>query len=257
MNTRRSIALLLFGVAALAACEKNAVQEISAPLAGEARVKFFNFGVNAPGVNFYAGDRKMTAIGSSSGEESTIGTEYGGVGSGGYYAAIEPGEYELTARIGAETDKDLPISSVTATLSSEMAYSLYQSGFYDPPTKTVDAFIVEDPFPAEIDHAVALVRFVNAISNSNPMTLYVTSTTTDDEIPIGDAVAYTEAGAFTAVPDGVYDLSTRNTGADADVITRTGVSFSAGRVYTIGARGDIMAEPAASEAPFLDNTENR
>ena len=36
---------------ALAGCEKNAVQDITGSLPG-ARIKFFNFGVNAPQVNF-------------------------------------------------------------------------------------------------------------------------------------------------------------------------------------------------------------
>src|SRR2546430_12412367 len=38
-------------------------------------------------------------------------------------------------------------------------------------TKLVDAFIVEDPVPVQLNYAVAYVRFVNAISNANPMTL--------------------------------------------------------------------------------------
>ena len=73
------------------------------------------------------------------------------------------------------------------------------------------------------------------------------------------AVAYKGAGAFTAVPSGVYDLSTRVTGAAADAFARAGVSFSGGRVYTIGARGDITVDPtgAATNRPFLDNTSNR
>jgi len=52
MNTFRSIAVLLCA-ASLAACEKNAVQDITGTLPS-AKVRFFNFGVGAPGVNFYA-----------------------------------------------------------------------------------------------------------------------------------------------------------------------------------------------------------
>jgi hypothetical protein len=47
-----AIAGTLLTAAALAACDKNTVQELPfEPLLG-ARIKFFNFGVNAPGVNF-------------------------------------------------------------------------------------------------------------------------------------------------------------------------------------------------------------
>lgn len=257
MNTPRFVSLLLCA-AALAACEKNAVQDITAPLAGEARVKFFNFGVDAPGVNFYADDRKITAINSNADTVATAGTAYGGVGSGGLYSAIAPGQYMLNGRIAAATDRDLAISNLAATLAGGTSYSFYQSGFYDAATKTVDAFIVDDSFVAEIDYSVAYVRFVNAISNSDPMTLYATISTTGDEIAVGGAVAYKEAGPFTALPGGVYDLATRSTGSAADVITRTAVSFSPGRVYTIGARGDITAESDTEAGwPFLDNTADR
>ncbi len=65
MNRYRSLALLLWA-AVCSACDKNAVQDITGPLAS-ARIKFFHFGVNAPGVNFYANDTKMTAITSATG----------------------------------------------------------------------------------------------------------------------------------------------------------------------------------------------
>lgn len=264
---------MLLCAAALSACEKNAVQDITAPFTDGARIKFFNFGVNAPGVNFYANDAKVTAINfaacavltdenreqcTTSGAESTNGTNYGGVGSGGYYSTIAPGQYALTGRIAAATDKDRAISSLTATLADGKAYSFYQSGFYNSTTKTVDAFIVEDPFIANFDYSVAYVRFVNAISNSNPMTLYAKNSTTGDEVAVGGEVAYKAAGAFTALPGGVYDLNTRYTGSATNVMSRTGVSFSAGRIYTIGARGDMtVTSTTATNRPFVDNTANR
>lgn len=256
MNWYRSLAVLLCA-AALSSCDKNAVQEITGPLPAS-RIKFFNFGVGAPGVNFYANDTKMTAISSATSTESTLGTAYGGVGSGGLYAGIAPGQYTFTGRIAAATDKDLPISTVAATIESGKHYSFYQSGIYSTATKTVDAFIVEDAFPAEMDFSVAYVRFVHAISNANPMTLYATNTVTGTQTAVGAAVPYKSGGAFTALPNGVYNLTTRYTGSSTNVITRTGVSFSAGRVYTIAARGDItVTSTTAVNRPFLDNTLNR
>lgn len=252
----RAFALLLCA-AALSSCEENAVQEIAGP-APSARVRFFNFGVSAPSVNFYANDTKVTAINSTSGNESTLGVAYGQVGSGGLYTGIAPGQYTFTGRISATTDKDLPISSVTTTLEDGKLYSFYQSGFYSSATKTVDAFIVEDPFVQEIDWSVAYVRFVNAISNAQPMALYVTHQTTDVETAIGSEVAYKGASAFVAIPNGVYDLATRYADSTSNAITRTGVSFSAGRVYTIGALGNItVTDPEAATRARLDNTANR
>ena len=256
MNSYRSLAVLLCA-AVLSACDKNAVQDITGPLAG-ARIKFFNFGVNAPGVNFYANETKMTAISSATGIESTTGTIYGGVGSGGYYSAIAPGQYTVAGKIAATIDKDLGISKLTATIADGKYYSFYQSGFYDATAKTVDGFLVEDPFVTAIDYTVAYVRFVHAMSNANPMTLYAKSTVTGTEVAVGTVVAYKGAGAFIALPGDVYDLSTRYAGSATNAIVRTAVSFSAGKVYTIGARGDItVTSTTATNRPFLDNTANR
>ena len=256
MNRYGSVAALL-GAALLASCDKNTVQDITGPFPS-ARIKFFNFGVNAPGVNFYANETKMTAILSGTGTESTNGVTYGGVGAGGAYSDIAPGSYTLTGRIAAATDKDLPIATVSTTIADGKFYSFYMSGFYDATAKTVDGFVVADPVAVPTDYAVATVRFVHAIANANPMTLYAKNTTTGVEVAVGAEVAYKAAGAFTALPAGVYDLNTRYTGSGTNVITRTAVSFSGGRVYTIGARGDItVISTSATNRPILDNTANR
>lgn len=253
MTTLKSI-LVLLGVAALAsACDKNAVQDITAPSPGEARVKFFNFGVSSPGVNFYANAQKMTAITSATGVESTTGVNYGAAGSGGLYMAIQPGPYTLAGKIAAATDKDLAISGVTVTLDAGKYYSFYQSGKYDAATKKVDAFVVEDPLPAQFDYATAYVRFVHAVFNANAMTLYAKNTTTLAEVAVGSAAAYKAAGAFVAVPAGVYDLGARYAGSTTNALSRAAVSFEARRVYTITARGDITT----SSTLLLDNTTNR
>lgn len=258
MNRLRSVAVLLCA-ATFAACdyEKNAVQDITGPLASS-KIKFFNFGLNAPAVNFYANDTKMTAIFTALGTESTLGVGYGGVGAGGLYSGIEAGQYTLAGRISAATDKDLAISNLSATLGAGKAYSYYQSGPYNSSTKTVDAFIVEDAFSAEIDWSTAYVRFVHAIYNANPMTLYAVNRETGQEIAIGGPVAYKAGGAFVPVPNAVYDLRTRYAGATTSAIVRTNEGFLAGKVYTITARGDITITSAtALNRPFLDNTANR
>jgi len=188
MNTHRSIAALLCA-GVLASCdafEKTAVQQIAGPVPAGARIKFFHFGVNAPGVNFYANTTKMTAISSATGIESTTGVVYGGVGSGGFYTAIVPGTYTLSGKIAATIDKDLAISpAASVVIADGKYYSYYLSGFYNTTAKTVDAFYVEDAFGATMDYTVAYVRFVHAISNGNPMTLYARNTTTLVEVAVG------------------------------------------------------------------------
>ncbi len=252
-----SMMTVLLCAATLTGCEKNAVQQITGTLP-TARVKFFNFGVGAPGVNFYANDVKMTAIVSATGAESVLGVAYGSAGGGGFYSALDPSSYALRGRIAAATDKDLTVATVTTTLADGKAYSFYMSGPYDAAAKSVDAFVVEDNFPATIDFGQAYVRFVHTISNAQPMTLYAKNSTTAAEVPIGASVAYKGAGAFVPVPGGVYDLGARLADVATNAVTRTAVSFSAGRVYTISSRGDITVTSAtATNRPLLDNTANR
>jgi hypothetical protein len=261
MNRQNSLAVLLCAVS-MAACsyDKNTVQDITAPDPGS-RIRFFNFGVTAPAVNFYANGTKVTAVSSTTGAEATTGTAYGGVGLAGLYSALAPGQYTFTGKIAAATDKDLAISNVATSLVDGKYYSFYQSGIYDPATKTVDAFVVEDPLPPTIDYSVVYVRFVNAISNASPMTLYAKSTGTTVEVPVGAETAYKGAGAFTSLAPGSYDLSTRYAGLTTNALTRPGVAFVAGRVYTITARGDITVAPtttcASTNRTCLDNTANR
>ncbi len=258
MNRYRVLGTLAVA-AALSACGDEQQVTIADPVpATIARIKFFHFGVNAPGVDFYGNADKLTAISSATGVESTTGTIYGGVGSGGYYSLVAPGAFTLTGKIAATVDKNLTIATVIDTLEAGKAYSYYMSGFYNTTSKTVEAFVVEDPFAAAIDFTVAYVRFVHAISNAAPMTLYARNTTTLVEVPVGAQIAYKAAGAFTSVPASSYDLGARYAGVGTNAISRTAVSLVAGRVYTIGARGDItVVSTTAASRPILDQTANR
>src|SRR2546427_4369061 len=106
MNRYRLPALLL--VAALAACEKNTVQTLPFEPPQNTRIKFFNFGVNAPQVNFYADAIKMTAVQSGTGVEANTGVAYGGAGNGGVYLSIAAGAHALTGPVAAAKGKGLP-----------------------------------------------------------------------------------------------------------------------------------------------------
>lgn len=258
MTPTRILAAVLASLALAACGEKNQVQDITGPLPG-VRVKFFNFGINAPAVNFYAGTQKMTAISSTTGVESTNGVAYGSVGSGGFYGAVDPGTYDLTGKIAATVDKDLVIATVNATLAEGRAYSFYMTGFYNTVTKQSDAFIVEDSVPPAFDFANAYVRFVHASPNANPLQLIARAVAPATAVDtVGGVVAFRNAGTFDAVVPGTYNLALRYVGATTDAVTRTNVGFVGGRVYTIALRGDItVTSTTATNRPFLDNTANR
>jgi hypothetical protein len=256
-NTYRLCAVLVATIMA-AACGENPVQVLPTDSLESSRIKFFNFGVNAPGVNFYADDVKMTAILSATGSEATTGVTYGGVGNGGAYSSIAPGAYTMTGRIAATTDKDLPVGTISTTIADGKFYSLYLSGFYNTTAKTIDGFVLEDAYPSQVDYSVALVRMVHAIANANPLTLYAANTTTFDTVVVNTAVAYKSGGPFAALPPGIYNLFARYPDSTANKIVRTAVTLAGGRVYSVGARGDItIVSTTATNRPFLDNTTNR
>lgn len=267
-----------FALAALAclaaACGDKGPQSITEAAPG-AYVKFFNFGVNVPNVNFYANDAKITAVSSTSctplpappadstcrsrGAESTSGTAPGGAAAGGFYVGVASGAYTFTGRITAATDNGVAVATVPLTVADGKSYSLYLSGVYNTATKQVEAFVVEDPIPAAVSSDTTYFRFVNAIPNAGPLVLYFKSQLSGVEVQASAPTAYKAAGNFVAVPGGgLADLVVRNAGATAAAISRTGVSFAPGRVYTITARGDITVTSSTSaNRPQIDQTANR
>jgi hypothetical protein len=261
--------MLLAAVTATSACEKNAVLDLDREDMQGGNVKFFNFSVGSPSVNFYVNDAKVTAVSAtgcailddtnrqeclSTGREATTGVAYGGAGNGGsgWYSDVPTGAVTISGRISATVDKNLPISNLATTVETGRFYSYYLSGAYDAVAKQSDSFIVEDVLPTQ-DFAVAHVRFVNASANSEPMTLYLTNTTTNEVTPVGDLVAYKGASTWVAIPEGVnHTLATRTAGGTT-VFTRAALAFSAGRAYTITARGTV----GTASTMALDNTANR
>ncbi len=267
--TRIRLAAAAVSAAALAACGTAGPQDILGTLP-TARIKFFNFGVNAPGVNFYANSSKITAVSSSActpptdttclsrGIESTTGTASGAAAAGGFYTGITPGQYTFSGRIAATTDNGVAIASVPTTVADGKSYSMYVSGIYNATSKSTDAFIVEDAYPQKVAPDTAYIRFVNAISNAGPLTLFLRDPATTREVQASAATAYMSAGGFLPIPGGgIADLLVRTTGSSTNAITRTGLSFAPGRVYTITARGDITVTSTTSASrPQLDNTAN-
>jgi hypothetical protein len=260
-------AAALLGMLVLAACDKNTVQTIDGPLAGS-YVKFFNFGVNAPAVNYYSDNVKITAINNTTcqtaqpdpkclttGIESATGISYGNVGNAGLYSAIAPGSHTFAGKSVAPADSGAFVTTVTSSIAQGQYYSLYTSGIYNSTTKSVESFVVQDSFPA-IDFTRAYVRFVNAVSNSSPMILYAKDPTSGNEVAVSPAVAYKGASSFVALPPGTYDLNLRAPNSSTNLVTRTGVQFTVARSWTITVRGDMTASSGTNK-PALDNTANQ
>jgi hypothetical protein len=257
--TSRALSTALAAAVVLTACGSDAAQRIDAPATG-ANIKFYNFALNAPGVNFYANDTtKLTAVIPPSGVTvDTIGTKYASLGDAGLYSDVPSGSYAFSAKPASPSFNGASIGSVSTALGVGKYYSFYLSGFYDATARQADAFVVEDAFPTTIDFAVTNVRFVNASPNAQPLQLDVAEAGTTQVVATSPALAYKAASTFLTVPPAFYDLSAHYVGSTAKLFTRTGVSFTGGRVYTITARGDMtVTSTTATNRPFLDNTANR
>jgi hypothetical protein len=254
--------------ATVISCKKDKIQTIDAPIdvTQRAQIKYFNFGVGSPGVNFFANDVKVTGALSTVGSETTTGSASGTVYPQSGYSVISGGAYTFKGQIPstAATDPNLAIATVQATLENGKYYTLYTSGLYDAAQKRSDGFVVEDKLPA-FNSTVAYIRFVNAISNApQPMSLYVKSSTNTalPEALAASSVAYKSGSDFVALPIGSYELYARYPSATAtNVISRNGtsvVALAGGKVYTITSRGDItVTSTTAANRPQLDFSTNR
>jgi hypothetical protein len=259
MNRHRNLAALVLSAATLVACGDSGQTDITEP-APAAQIMFFNEGLGAPNVNFYADTAKLTAISSSSGTPSTLGTGYSQVAAGGYYVGINPGQYTLTAHTSDTTNTQ--IASVAQTVAAGKAYSYFLSGPYDATAKKVaDAWVVEDPIPATYDYSTGNVRFVNAIYNANggSVTLVNNDTTihpTPAPITLGAAVPYKSAGAFVPVPAGSYTVTV--TGLAPTGSVAGAIAVGAGHYYSLIARGDMtVTSSKAATFPKVDVQINR
>lgn len=264
----------LAALAVLGACEENAVQDITGPAEG-ARIRFFNFALNAPQVHFFSGDQKITASSSTScqsaknppvsatdslchltGIESAAGIAYGGASGGGSYTGVEPGQHALNARIAGGADKGLTIASASATIADGKTYSYFVSGLYNTATKSADAFVLEDDLPAAFDWTSTYVRFVNASHNAPAITLRLTDIETNQTIEVGSQVAYKSGSGFVKIPPAGYSAVLRL--PDRDIVVANALGFQEGRAYTVSLRGDItVTSTTAATRPMLEVWLNR
>jgi hypothetical protein len=257
---RHPLVAALCGIALLSACDKNAVQDISAPIDDGAFVRFHNLSVGSPSVNFYAGTQKVTAVNSSScspppttpnplctttGVESTTGVAYGSSANAGNYAMIAPGTYDLTGRISATTDNGLTVATLNAPIEKGKFYSYFMSGIYNTTTKKTDAFMIEDKLPTSFDYSKSYVRFVNASVNAPTLSATTKLQTGTEVVTIASNVAYKSASEIITIAPGLTDITVTLTGRAPVVIT--GQNFLGGHVYTIALRGDNTATVTANQ----------
>lgn len=243
-------------------CKDQAVLNINEPIVG-ARVKLYNFGINAPTVNFYSNDTKISAVLSATGVESINGISFGNVYPTIGYALSPEGQRlfkAITPSTITTTTPNLTIAAVSAEVTNDKFYSVFVGGIYNATDKKADMFVVEDDFPKGLDTATTYIRLVNPGSSTSTLKAILTKTTTVTGQPpivenftLADAVPYKSASPFMAFKPGAYSITVTDA-ASGKVVTRAATSFLRERVYTLALRGNLITNTPAA---FIDFTTNQ
>lgn len=254
---------LLTGLAfAITGCEKKglAVPDITKPITG-AKVRLYNFAYNSPGVNFYANELKISAVTSANGSEAVGGVAFGGTYPANQYALAPAGQTKFKAQTSS-TNATMPntiLASVDKNIEEDKYYSIFTSGVYNATTKTTDAFLIEDTFPAIVDTAQANIRIVNSGFNTSTLDMILTLSKTVngivriDTVKIASGIPYKSASQFVGFRPGAYAIVVTDK-TSGKKVTRAATSFLRDRAYTLALRGNLITGVPAA---FIDNTVNR
>ncbi|MDX5483291.1 MAG: DUF4397 domain-containing protein [Hymenobacteraceae bacterium] len=238
----KSFAVLAAGFM-LGSCEENAIDNFSQPVNSGAFIKFAHAAPEAPAVNFYLDNSKISALApNNSGEEQGLGYESGSIFPASYgYSNVEAGSRTLQA-ITTATEGNAVVASTSVSLEQGSYYTSFLIGAPD----AYETLFIKDELPAE-NYSQSHIRFVNLVQNAPAsydaeVVLKATSETPETRISLGNDVAYKGNTAYVAMgAQGSYEVVFNTVDGDGEEVTVKSTSFSptAGRVYTIILRGDF------------------
>tara|TARA_B100000678_G_scaffold55535_2_gene44546 strand:- start:1415 stop:2206 length:792 start_codon:yes stop_codon:yes gene_type:complete len=246
------LALLVLG------CEKNAIPEVTEPVAEDmSYVKFFFHAEDAPNAGFFFNDEKVTAE-NSSGEDQEQALDYTSVYPSNAYAVIPSGSGELEVR----TLEAQNLASTSITTEAQNHYSAYLVGT----SENYDIAFIEDNLP-EPNHDLIYWRFVNTMANI-PFSVDVyairaavpatENSPAEDArvISLGQGIPYKSSGEYTELAPGSYTFKVFPSGTDYDPqesesFLEHGLTLaSLGRVYTTQIRGTYTEDPGSSHIDY-------
>ncbi len=241
----------------LTGCEENAIPELAQPITGEmTKAKFFFHANDVTQANFYFGDTKVTAAGSTTAGDPQ-GSAYRAVYPSNAYAIVPSGNHTIRAVDTSGTE----LASTQATLSSGSNYSVYLVGFGDH-----EVFVMEDNLPAD-DNVKIYWRFVHTMAEV-PFTVdvyavraTVPATDTDAEEParavlLGSDIDFKEGGEYVELEPGNYTFKVFDSTSDYDPLTsapflsHTVNLATLGRSYTTQIRGTYSEPIGAGKIDF-------
>lgn len=234
----------------------------------EAQVRFYNFGINSPSVNFYADNVKITASQSLTGEMASTGVSFGATYPSIGYVEV-PGGQNINLFSKTPTTLVIPTNNVNnykqdtevsnmvvPKLESKKQYSLFIAGYFDKNTHKAESFIISDELPPS-DTSKVFIRFVNSgVAEAGTLSVKISrmkGTEVLSEEIVDPALAFKSATEFKGFPYGTYKFTIIPSNATNRTWERT-ITLNRDRVHTIAIRGDLRN---TSPAPLLDNTQNR
>lgn len=251
--------LLLFAVSLVFnACDENAIPEVTENVPdGGTYGKFFFHVQNAPEVNFYFDEKKVSSVASSTSDE-VKGNAYGSVFPSNAYALISSGTFNVSVR-------DLEGNTVAATsltFAADSHYSVYLGGTEE----NYEIFTIEDDLP-EANYEKIYWRFVNSMANmpfavdayAVRAAVPATENTPAEPVEIvtlGTGIAFKQAGDYKELKPGKYNYRIFESGTDYDVETSTPyiqntiTLGSLGRVYSTQIRGTYAPTPSSKNIDY-------
>ena len=240
------------------ACDENAIPELTEPLAENATlVKFFLNAEEAPSINFYLDEKKVSSVAPTT-DGTVQGNTYGSVFPSNAYALITEGTFTIYA-------KDLEgnvVASKSATFEADKHYSAYLVGTVE----NLEIFVIEDDLPVA-DNVKIYWRFVNTMANIpfavDVFAVRAAVVATEDTpaepaevVPLGMAIAFKQAGDYKELKPGKYNFRVFESGTSYDVetstpyIQNTVTLASKGRVYSTQIRGTYKPTPVAKNIDY-------
>ena len=249
---------LFITVIFFSACDKNAIPELTQDVAADgAFVKFFLQVENAPSINFYLGDQKVSAVNSST-TDDVQGSDYGTVYPSNAYAIIPAGNFDVNAK----NLEGNVIATTEASFSAAENYTAYLVGT----TENYEVFVMKDQLPPD-DRIKIYWRFVNTMANmpfkvdfyairdAQPATGGSPAQSVE-VVSLGNSIGFKEAGEYKELQPGNYTFKVFESGSDYDPETseaylENSVNLgSKGRTYSTQIRGEYSENPVAKNIDF-------
>lgn len=240
------------------ACEENAIPERTEYVESGAMIRFSHASQDAPMVNFYLNDNKVTAksptltnretglFWSSTLANTIHPATYG-------YVNVPAGSYTLhaidtTTIAGSTALTKNKVVSTSIKLDEKQFYTSYLVGA----ANSLEILTIKDELP-EPDFSKAYVRFVNGMAGA-PAGFDVVATRTaptTETLTLASAIQYKSNSGYVALAPGTYNLALFLEGSTKAYTTWTSGTIAAGKVYTFYTKGNYTTTPGTINRQLL------